>query len=141
MRVRYLVHFSDNISTLLLVNVSSSLKARWMQLVGQNVCQDGLWFLYHQAQLVQRRLYKNNSHCCKATMRLFSFTTMTNQVVKPLKSVLVYYRLVRSRLPTFRATTRTHQTPSKPTTLTLYAELSGTPSRSALMALSMAKLF
>ena len=141
MRVRYLVHSSDNTSTLLLVNVSSSLKARWMQLVGLSVCQVGQWFPYHQARLVQRRLYRNNSHCCKATMRLLSFTTMTNQVVKPLKSVLVYYHLVKSRLPTSKAITRTPQTPSKPTTQTLYAELSGTPSRSVLMALSMAKLF
>ena len=141
MRVRYLVHSLGNIFTLLLVNVSSSLKARWTQLVGLSVCQGGRWFLYHLVLLVQRRLYRNNSHCCKATMRLLSFTTMTHQVVKPLKSVLVYYRLVRSRLPTSRAITRTHQTPSKPMTQTLYAELSGTPSRSVLMALSMEKLF
>ena len=56
------------------------------------------------------------------------FTTMTNQVAKPLKSVLVYYRL-QSRLPTSRATTRTPQTPSKPMTQTLYAIWDAKPFR------------
>ena len=75
--------------TLLLVNVSSSLKARWMQLVVLSVCRGGRWFLYHRCCWCKEGDTKTTP-LLQGYDEIVIFYDNDDQVVKPLKSVLVY---------------------------------------------------